>query len=162
MSWNREKLLLVALGVSLLAGGGLWPSSAWAQSPGHSASDSSPEDGVVVVVSPENQLTELSRQRLIDIYLGRNRHFPNGQRAQPLEQRPDSQAREIFYEQYLGRSASELKAYWSRLVFTGRGRPPPDVGNGQAIKEKIAQNPQAIGYIQTSLVDDSVRVVRVR
>lgn len=118
-------------------------------------------DTVVVVVSSESPLEEISRLHLSDLYLGRTSRFPDGQPAETVDQEPGSRVRRAFYETYLGRSQSEIKAHWSKAVFTGRGRPPPDVEDGQAMKETLAGNPRAIGYIDRSLVDGSVRVVRV-
>lgn len=118
-------------------------------------------DTVVVVVSPENPVTEMPRLHLSDLYMGRTSSFPNGESAEPIDQEPGSRVRQAFYETYLGRSLSEIKAHWSKAVFTGRGRPPRGVDNGEEMKEFLAGNPEAIGYIDRSLVDESVRVVRV-
>lgn len=118
-------------------------------------------DTVVVVVASGNPVEEISRLHLSDLYLGRRGSFPDGRPAEPIDQEPGSDVRRAFYETYLGRSQSEIKAHWSKAVFTGRGRPPPDVEDGEAMKEALAGNPRAIGYIDRSLVDDRVRVVRV-
>jgi hypothetical protein len=45
------------------------------------------------------------------------------------------------------------------MVFTGRGRPPQQVRDSAAMKELLAANPGAIGYIDTRDVDESVRVL---
>lgn len=119
-------------------------------------------DTVVVVVSAESPVVELPRQHLADIYLGRTSRFPDGERAAPIDLEPGAAERAEFYERFLGRNQAEIKTHWSKLIFTGRGRPPPDVENGQAVKARIADDPSAIGYIDAELVDESVRVVRVR
>lgn len=119
-------------------------------------------DSVVVVVAAESPVTEMSRLHLADLYLGRTDRFPNGDRAVPIDQVPGSDVREAFYETYLGRSPAEIKSHWSRIIFTGRGRPPRDVPGGEDVKELVAGNPAAIGYIDRSLVDESVRVLEVR
>lgn len=126
-----------------------------------SPSPASPADTVVVVVSADSPVEEMPRLHLADLYLGRTSRFPDGRRAEPVDLEPGSEVRREFYQAYLGRSQSEIKAHWSKAVFTGRGRPPPDVEDGAAMKEALAGNPRAIGYIDRSLVDDRVRVVRV-
>lgn len=118
-------------------------------------------DTVVVVVSPASPVTEMPRLHLSDLYLGRTSRLPDGQPAEPIDQEPGSEARREFYERFLGRSQSEIKAHWSKAVFTGRGRPPRDVADGEAMKELLSGNTRAVGYIDRSLVDESVRVVRV-
>lgn len=123
--------------------------------------DAGKADTVVVVVSAESPVEEISRARLADIYLGRKSRFPGGQEAVPIDQAEDSPVRKTFYETFLGRSPAEVKAHWSKMIFTGRGRPPRDVPDGEAVKEIVADDRRAIGYLDHSLVDGSVRVVKV-
>jgi hypothetical protein len=52
-----------------------------------------------------------------------------------------------------------MKAYWSKIIFTGRGQPPPSVSSDIEMRKRVSENPAAIGYIDRSLVDNSVRVV---
>lgn len=130
-------------------------------SPGGALAAAAPDD-IVVVVSAGNPATEISRRHLADLYLGRTTRFPNGEAAEPVDQRSGSKARDAFYERYVGRSAAEIKAHWSRIIFTGRGRPPREEQDCTAVKRYVVEHPRAIGYIERSRVDDSVRVVRVR
>lgn len=118
-------------------------------------------DTLVVVVSAQRSAAELSRVHLLDLYLGRTSRFPDGTPAEPIDLEPGSAAREAFYQTYLNRSQAEIRAHWSKIIFTGRGRPPRDVSDGEEMKELIAGNPRAIGYIERHLVDESVRVVRI-
>lgn len=129
--------------------------------PGAALAAAAPDD-IVVVVSAENPAMEISRLHLADLYLGRTTRFPNGEAAEPVDQRSGSKARDAFYERYVGRSAAEIKAHWSKIIFTGRGRPPREERDCTAVKRYVVEHPRAIGYIERSRVDDSVRVVRVR
>lgn len=118
-------------------------------------------DTVVVVVSSDSPVTEISRLHLADLYLGRATRFPNGEPAEPIDRGTTSAARADFYQRYLGRSLAEIKAHWSRLIFTGRGRPPRDVASGEEMRRLVADDPETIGYLERRLVDRSVRIVRV-
>ncbi len=53
---------------------------------------------------------------------------------------------------------SQLKALWARLVFSGAAQQPKVLANGAALKKAVADNPDAIGYIDSSEVDASVQV----
>jgi ABC-type phosphate transport system substrate-binding protein len=114
---------------------------------------------VVAVVSAKSTVTALTRSQVTDIFLSKASHFPNGVRAEPIDQANGSAARDEFYAKLAGKTAAQLKAYWSKIIFTGRGQPPPVVANGIEVKKRLAVNPAAIGYIEHALVDDSVRVV---
>lgn len=63
-----------------------------------------------------------------------------------------------FYKRLLGKDVSQAKAMWARLVFTGKCRPPKQLGSSVAIKQAVAHDPEMIGYIEKSAVDASVRV----
>jgi len=114
---------------------------------------------VVAVVSSKNPVTAMDKSQLADIFLGKASRFPNGVRAVPIDQAEGAPDRDEFYGKVVGKTASQIKAYWSKIIFTGRGQPPPSVSNSIEMKKRIADNPDAIGYIDRSLVDDSVRVV---
>lgn len=138
------------------------PAPARAGPSGPAGQEGPPTDTVVVVVSSRSPVTSISRLHLADLYLGRASRFDDGRPAAPIDLEPGTPAREAFYQRYLQRSPAEIEAHWARLVFTGRGRPPPDVESGREMRERVAADPRAVGYLDRSLVDASVRVVKIR
>jgi ABC-type phosphate transport system substrate-binding protein len=114
---------------------------------------------VVAVVSATSAVTTLSKNQLLDIYLGRANRYPNGTQASPLDQAEGSAQRDEFYSKLAGMTGNQIKAYWSKIIFTGRGQPPPTVSNDTEMKKRVRDNPAAIGYIDRAMVDDSVRIV---
>jgi ABC-type phosphate transport system substrate-binding protein len=116
---------------------------------------------VVVVVGATSPLMEIQRLHLADLYLGRTTRLPDGKPAVPIDQKPGTDDRAAFSEIYLGRSEAQIKAHWSKLIFTGRGRPPAEAADAQAVVRMVAENPRAIGYVHRRFVDASVRIVRV-
>lgn len=120
------------------------------------------ETQVVIVVSADNPTTMLSRQEIENIFLGRSAQYPDGRRAVPVDQSPDSSVRQAFSSHWLERTPAQIRAHWAKIIFTGRGRPPVDVADDAAVKSVIASNPHAIGYIHPDHVDDRVSVVYLR
>jgi ABC-type phosphate transport system substrate-binding protein len=114
---------------------------------------------VVAVVSSKSAITALSKAQIEDIFFGRVTHLPAGLQAVPLDQAEGSSAREEFYARVAGKSPAQMKAYWSKIIFTGRGQPPKEVPNGTALRKRLADDPTAIGYIDAGLVNDSIKVV---
>jgi len=117
------------------------------------------EADVVAVVSAKSPIAALDKSQVADIFLGKASRFPNGLQAVPIDQAEGSAVRDEFYGKVVGKTAAQIKAYWSKIIFTGRGQPPPSVSNSIEMKKRISENPAAIGYIDRSMVDDSVRVV---
>ena len=114
---------------------------------------------VVAVVSANSTIVTLSKTQVTDIFLGRVSRFPDGAQAVPIDQAEGSTIRDQFYVKVAGKSPAQVKAFWSKIIFTGRGRPPKAVSNSIEMKKRIAENPAAIGYIESQLVDGTVRVV---
>ncbi|MEO8064077.1 MAG: phosphate ABC transporter substrate-binding protein [Pseudomonadota bacterium] len=116
---------------------------------------------VVAVVSDRSTVDSLSKNQVVDIFLGRVARFPNGNQAVPIDQAEGTAARNEFYTRFAGKTAAQIKAHWSKIIFTGRGQPPRAVSNSAEIKKLLASNLNGIGYIEQSAVDDSVKVVRI-
>ena len=114
---------------------------------------------VVAVVSARSTVTTLSKSQVADLFLGRANRFPNGVRAIPIDQVDGSVVHDEFYAKFADKTAAQLKAYWSKIIFTGRGQPPPAVSNSVEMKRRLIENPAAIGYMEQNLVDSSIRVV---
>jgi ABC-type phosphate transport system substrate-binding protein len=114
---------------------------------------------VVAVVGANSPISSLSRAEVMDIFLGRRTRFPDGSAAVPIDQSEGSAVRDEFYTTFAAMSAAQIKAFWSKIIFTGRGQPPKAVANGDEAKKLVAANLNAITYIERDKVDSSVRVV---
>jgi ABC-type phosphate transport system substrate-binding protein len=114
---------------------------------------------VVAVVSAKNPVAALSKEQVVDIFLGKASRFPDGSPTVPIDLAEGSAAREEFYAKFAGKSSAQLKAHWSKIIFTGRGQPPREALNSAEMKKLIVENPYVIGYLDQSLVDTSVKVI---
>ena len=114
---------------------------------------------VVVVVSAKCTVTTLSKAQVTDIFLGKTARFPDGAPAVPVDQVEGSPARDEFYATFANKSPAQVKAHWTKIIFTGRGQPPKSVSNSVEVRKLIAANPQAISYIERSAVDSTIRVI---
>ncbi|MGB2426845.1 MAG: phosphate ABC transporter substrate-binding protein [Alteromonas sp.] len=114
----------------------------------------------VVVVHPSNS-TEIDTKQIQRIFLGKEKKFSDGSETIPVNQVSDSSVRSNFDTSVLGRSSSQVSAYWSKLVFTGKDVPPKEVENDAAVIALVAKNPSAIGYVNSTSFDDSVNVISI-
>ena len=112
----------------------------------------------VVVVSANNS-AEIRESNIPRIFLGKIKSFSSGDSILPINQKPGSDSRVEFDKKVLGKSGSQVKAYWSKLMFSGKGKPPKEMTSDSAVKAYIAENPNAIGYIDEANVDATVKVV---
>ncbi|MBY0234235.1 MAG: phosphate ABC transporter substrate-binding protein, partial [Burkholderiaceae bacterium] len=85
--------------------------------------------------------------------------LPSGASAMALDQPESAAVREQFYTKVTGKQAAQVKAAWSRLVFSGKATPPKEMASSAEVKKFVAANPDAIGYIEKSAVDGTVKAV---
>jgi ABC-type phosphate transport system substrate-binding protein len=114
---------------------------------------------VVVVVSAKSGVASLSKAQAEQIFLAKSTSLPGGGSAVPIDQDEGAAVRDEFYAKVAGKDASQIKAYWSQLLFTGKAQRPKKVSGDAAVKAAVAANPNAVGYIGAAAVDGSVKVV---
>ena len=106
---------------------------------------------LVVVGNPA--AAALTKEQVADVYLGKS------QAATPLDLPEASPLRAEFYKKATGRDLAQVKSTWSRVVFTGKGQPPKELPDAAAVKKAVAADPKAIGYLEKSAVDGSVKTL---
>ncbi len=114
---------------------------------------------IVVIVSANSPIATLSPAEVSDIFLCKSATFPGGSLVVPIDQAEGSPIRLEFYSKTTGKTPELLKAYWSKMIFTGQGEPPREIADSEKIKKLVANNPHYIGYIDKSAVDSSVKMV---
>jgi len=116
---------------------------------------------VAVIVNPKSSMASMTPEQAAAIFMGKTQTLPSGQTAVPADLPESSQAREIFYSKAAGKSPAQVKATWARLTFSGKATPPKEVPTASDVKKHVAANPDAIGYIEKSAVDSTVKVVLI-
>ncbi len=116
---------------------------------------------VVVVVSAQNPLTTLTKNQVTNIFLGKSKRFPKGAKAKPIDMPEGNLVRDAFYSSVIGKSPAQIKAHWSKLIFTGRGHPPQQAMDDAELKKLIANDLAAIAYIEKHKIDDTIKVLTV-
>ena len=113
---------------------------------------------LVVIVNPTIGIQHLSRREVLDIFLGRYRTFPSGASALPIDLDVSSSERKQFYMLLAHKDSSDMGSYWARLTFSGKVSPPFAVTDARMAIDIVANNPNAIAYVDRAAVDQRVRV----
>jgi ABC-type phosphate transport system substrate-binding protein len=114
---------------------------------------------VVVIVNPKNPAASLTAQQVAALYLGTATTFPSGGPVAMADQPEAAGIRGEFYQKATGRSVAQVRATWARITFTGKGMPPKELKSDADVKAFVAADPKAIGYVDASAVDASVKAV---
>jgi ABC-type phosphate transport system substrate-binding protein len=112
---------------------------------------------IVVIVNPRRSAT-LRVEDVAHIFLRKQRFWDDGSPIVPLNREAGSTLRETFSRRVLGVTSTALAAYWNEQYFLGT-MPPATLSSSEAVKRYVATDPNAIGYIDANVVDESVRVV---
>ena len=108
---------------------------------------------LVIVVNPKNAATRMFPSQAAQFFLGGSVLFV------PVEQAENSPIRAEFYKKVLEKEPAQVQAIWSKIVFTGKGKPPKEFASSADVKKAVSANLNAIGYIEKAAVDDTVKVI---
>jgi hypothetical protein len=114
---------------------------------------------LVVVVNARSGVAVMTRNEITNIFFGRYRQFFNGVEAQPVDLVDTHPDRARFYKALVGKELSDVNAYWSRQVFSGRMQPPGKVATPDEVLKWVSTHQGGIGFIELSKADARVRVV---
>jgi ABC-type phosphate transport system substrate-binding protein len=110
-----------------------------------------------VVVAKDSPVGTMDADQVKRVFLGRESTLA-GHTAVVVYQKDES-VRTDFETKVLGKTGSELSAYWSKQIFTGKAMAPDEVAGDAQVRAKVASTPGAIGYVTDSGVDSTVRVI---
>jgi ABC-type phosphate transport system substrate-binding protein len=109
------------------------------------------DSDIVVIVNPA--AANLTKEQVSDLFLGKIKIY------KPLDLPNSAALKAEFYQKVSGHDLSQVKATWSRLLFTGQAQPPKELPDAAAVKKAVAADPKAVGYISKADVDASVKVI---
>lgn len=114
---------------------------------------------IAVIVNPTNSSAVTDRE-ISRIFLGKNKKFSDGVSVMAVNQNEENNAREVFESKVLKKSSYQVKAYWAKLVFSGKAKPLKAFANDADVLKFVAANPDAIGYVDATKVTDKVKVIK--
>ena len=116
-------------------------------------------ESIVVVVNPGSGVDTLSRNEVINIFLGSFRQLPSGIAALPIDLPPGHPARAEFYRLLVGKNPAEINTYWARLIFSGKTRPPIQAQQVEDAMSMVQGSVGAITYLERSKVSGRLKIV---
>jgi ABC-type phosphate transport system substrate-binding protein len=108
---------------------------------------------IVVITNPANQATRMFSEQAAQFFMGKSNQFT------PIDQGKESAIRREFYQKIANKTLAQVEAVWAKIEFSAKGTMPKSYNSDAAVKKAVAADPSAIGYIEKSSVDDSVKVL---
>jgi ABC-type phosphate transport system substrate-binding protein len=108
---------------------------------------------VVVIVSAQSSTANITPGQISRVYQGKSNAMT------PLDIADPSIARREFYAKVVGKDDAQVKARRLSLVITGKGSAPKELSSGAEVVKAVAADPNAIGYVDRSYVNMTVKIV---
>lgn len=114
---------------------------------------------LAVIANPNSGIDKLSKDEVINIYMGRTRKLPNGLTGMPIDLSNTHHEKMQFYSLLVGKELAEINSYWARLRFSGLGQPPLQVNSMEDAINLVSENKGAIAYIDSKKIDKRVKLI---
>ena len=119
------------------------------------------ETAIAIVVAKSSKIEAISKRELVDVYMGRFDVLESGHKVQPVDYENGSTLRTMFYKTLVNKSERQINAYWSRLIFSGRAKPPVQVASPEESLNFLLSNQSAMSYIPVNRVSEEMKIVLV-
>lgn len=116
---------------------------------------------LLLVTAAASPIAKLSRDEAEQLYLGRRTTLNNGTQVTLLDL-PAGELRDRFYQYLTGKNPNQIRAHWSRQVFTGRALPPREIGSNNDLATMLDRGSETIGYLAEGSQDSSKLRVLLR
>jgi len=114
---------------------------------------------VVIIASKSAPVSSISADQAKSIFLKKSVTFPDGSSVVAVDLPADNAVRDEFYQKATNKNANQVKSYWAKRVFTGKGTPNDTQNSESAVKSWVASGANHIGYVSSGAVDGSVKVL---
>ncbi|HKD19746.1 MAG TPA: phosphate ABC transporter substrate-binding protein [Thermoanaerobaculia bacterium] len=114
-----------------------------------------------VIVNPANPATQITRLKIGEIFLRKEKRWPDGQSAVPVEPSIKSPVRQRFDQDVYGKPVIAISAYWQQMIFGGKGIPPPEKSSDAEVVSFVRETAGAIGYVSAGADASGVKVVAI-
>jgi len=120
------------------------------------------EQNLAVVVNLSNPVQNLSMPELRRIFLGERSHWPNGRRITLVMMEPGQPERAAVLSLIYQMNEKDFNNHFLHGLFTGEVFvSPKTLATPVGVRKFVFNVPGAIGYLRTSDVDSSVKIVKI-
>lgn len=116
----------------------------------------------IVVIAHKGVIEKLDKRGVQRIFTGKEHTFEGGERMTLLTPKSNSKEVRQFNNDVLGKSNSQYKSLWAKLMFTGKVSPPIEMLSDNDIVKRVLKDKTAIAYVNSDNVNlDGVFVVHI-
>jgi ABC-type phosphate transport system substrate-binding protein len=126
------------------------------------ASRSGAAEPVLVIVNENNPVSTMNAQDVSKAFMKKLKRWPDGVEVIPVDLKEEVPARESFSLEFHDKRATAVKAYWQKMIFSGREVPPPEKNTNAEVVTFVRANRGAIGYVAVGTpLGNGVKLIHV-
>ena len=115
-------------------------------------------NSLIVIVSKDSNINDISKKELSKIFLSKTKKLPNGEKSSIIEIY-DKNIQSKFYQKICNKNSTQLRRYWTKMIFTGKGQPPKKMKSYKEIIEYVSKNQNAISYIPAEYITSKIQTI---
>lgn len=115
-----------------------------------------------LAIHPPPHLDAISLNQARSIFSMRVRVWPDGSPITVFVLNDQASEHDQFVRSILSLLPHQLRRQWDRLVYTGIGQAPIEVGTPQDMIKNLLNTPGSIGYINSGQAHEKLRIVPLR
>ena len=95
------------------------------------------------------------------LFSGKRRQWSDGQQVHIFVLADDNPLHRQFTQQVLKLYPRQLRRAWDVRTYSGTGQPPELVASPEEMRERVARQPGAVGYLPEDMVDEHIKKIEV-
>lgn len=115
---------------------------------------------ILIVVNNNFAVDDIPTKKLKKLWLGKTKKLDNVGRVYVVDQLSTSAITRQFYEKIINKKPKQVKAYWAKIEFIGKGFPPKAVLDDAAVINWILEKDNRIGYINEKSRTNKLKVLK--
>jgi hypothetical protein len=123
----------------------------------------SAEAAYYLAVNSSNKISEISQDKLENIFSGRMIFWESGGRIRPSLIDEESPSGKAFLAQVVKMDSKQYVDFWRRKLFSGRGLPPRSFKSEKDLIHYVSENEGAIAVLSSrpGAVESAIRIIEV-
>jgi len=114
---------------------------------------------IAIIANPSSGASSLDAKVAKMLFLGKTKTIPGMSTVTLIGQIDESPTKAEFTKMVAKKGINKYKAYWSKMIFSGKAIPPKELANDAEVKAYVASHTDAVGYVNANAVDSSVKVL---
>jgi len=117
------------------------------------------EADIAIIANKASPINNIEQKTAKKLWLGKTHKLPGAGKVKVVDQSGGSDIKEEFYGKLAKKSPDQLKAYWAKIIFTGKAVPPKALSSDKKVLDIVSKNKNTLGYIDSKSVTDDVKVL---